>query len=157
MSTRHVHVNAAGGATPASRRRGVRVAGTAVAPILGMLSACLSVWFLLAQAASPSSVWPPPPATVPSLGSPGAPPPPATVPSLGSPGAPPSPATVPSLGSAGAPPPPVTVPSLGSVGAPAAPATVPSLGSPGAPPPPASVPTYGRTTDRAQPPDVGSQ
>jgi len=83
--------------------------------------------FLLAQAASPSAVWPPPPVTVPSLGSPGAPAPPQVVPSIGSRGSPPSPPSVPSLGSAGAP---------------------------GQPP---SVPSLGTGTERYQPPSVGSQ
>ena len=67
----------------------------------GMLFAGLTAAaFLLAQAASPSAVWPPPPVTVPSLGSPGAPAQPQTVPSIGSAGSPPSPPSVPSYGTA---------------------------------------------------------
>jgi len=84
--------------------------------------------FLLAQAASPSSVWPPPPATVPSLGSPGAPPSPHTVPSIGN-----------------------------RAGEPVSPPTVPSIGSPGAPPSPEASGSYGKATEQYQPPTVGSQ
>jgi len=76
---------------------------TPLAPVLlltvGMLFAGLTAAaFLLAQAsASPAPVWPPPPATVPSLGSSGAPAQPATVPSIGSrPGEPTQPGTTPS-------------------------------------------------------------
>ena len=107
---------------------------TPLAPVLlltvGMLFAGLTAAaFLLAQAsASPAPVWPPPPATVPSLGSSGAPAQPATVPSIGS-----------------------------RRVAPGSPPTVPSIGSPGAPPSPEPTASYDKSTEQSQPPSVGSQ
>src|SRR2546425_8293068 len=116
----------------------------------GMLFAGLTAAaFLLAQAASPSAVWPPPPVTVPSIGSPGAPAQPQTVPSIGSrPGEAVQPGSTPSIGSPGAPAQPQTVPSIGSrPGEAAQPGSTPSIGSAGSPPSPPSVPSYGAATE----------
>ena len=66
-----------------------------------------------ALAQAPGTPWPPPPVTVPSLGSPGAPRQPATVPSLGIRDTPYQPRSVPSAGSRTAPLQPATTPSLG--------------------------------------------
>jgi hypothetical protein len=95
-----------------------------------------------ALAQAPGTPWPPPPVTVPSLGSPGAPRQPATVPSLGIRDTPYQPRSVPSAGSRTAPPQPADTPSLGLGTERYQPYTAPSVGI---------------STERAQPLSVPSQ
>lgn len=76
------------------------------------LGAVVPALLILAQAVPPSNVWPPPPITVPSIGSRGAPPQPPSVPSLGRRDY--QPPSVPSLGVRDTATQPVSVPSIGS-------------------------------------------
>jgi hypothetical protein len=118
-----------------------------VAPALLVCKHMRIMLTVLALLAVPSIVlaqagtWPPPPQSVPSLGSPGAPPNPGSVPSLGSRGAPVSPGSVPSTGTPGGPVSPGSVPTLDSAGAPRDPGSVPSGG-----PQPATTPSVPSTT-----------
>jgi len=114
---------------------------------------------MVAQAAAqaPGTSWPPPPVTVPSLGSPGAPPQPATVPSLGIRDRPYQPPSVPSAGSRTAPPQPATAPSVGLGTERYQPYTAPSVGISSERYQPYTAPSIGINTERAQPLTIPAQ